>query len=82
METVEQGWICPLCGRVYAPSVKECYHCNNQMGNIPNRPDAPKLPEHFPGCPNKPGRYDLPPCQNPLFQVYCKDNTGCKPLNS
>lgn len=23
------GWICPKCGRVYAPFVMECSHCNN-----------------------------------------------------
>jgi uncharacterized OB-fold protein len=22
-----QGWICPGCGRCYAPSVTECRHC-------------------------------------------------------
>ena len=23
------GWICPKCGRVYAPIIMECSHCNN-----------------------------------------------------
>lgn len=23
------GWICPKCGRVYAPFVLYCDHCNN-----------------------------------------------------
>ena len=23
------GWICPKCGRVYAPFMRECTHCNN-----------------------------------------------------
>ena len=23
------GWICPKCGRVYAPFIYECAHCNN-----------------------------------------------------
>lgn len=23
------GWICPKCGKVYAPQVPECYICNN-----------------------------------------------------
>lgn len=22
------GWICPKCGRVYAPAVSECLACN------------------------------------------------------
>lgn len=24
-----QGWQCPQCGRIYAPFVQECYHCNS-----------------------------------------------------
>ena len=23
------GWICPKCGRVYAPNCRECLSCNN-----------------------------------------------------
>lgn len=23
------GWICPKCGKVYAPYVTQCYDCNN-----------------------------------------------------
>lgn len=23
-----KGWVCPVCGRVYAPSVSECTECN------------------------------------------------------
>lgn len=25
------GWICPKCGRVYAPYIKECIKCNNKV---------------------------------------------------
>jgi hypothetical protein len=24
------GWICPKCGKVYAPDVKECAECNSK----------------------------------------------------
>ena len=27
--TGPSGWMCPKCGRVYAPMVQECYKCNN-----------------------------------------------------
>lgn len=27
---VPQGWQCPICGRVYAPSTPWCYFCGNQ----------------------------------------------------
>ena len=30
------GWKCPECGRVYAPSVKECHHCNSKIDNRSN----------------------------------------------
>ena len=26
------GWCCPMCWRVYAPDVNECYHCNSGVG--------------------------------------------------
>lgn len=25
------GWICPKCGRVYAPYVFECHYCNKEI---------------------------------------------------
>lgn len=24
------GWQCPVCAKVYSPSVPSCQHCNNQ----------------------------------------------------
>lgn len=27
----KNGWICPKCGRVYAPFVYECAPCNNVL---------------------------------------------------
>lgn len=29
----EYGWVCPKCGKVYAPDVKECFTCN-YLANI------------------------------------------------
>jgi hypothetical protein len=26
----QSGWVCPLCQRVYGPSVVECYSCSNK----------------------------------------------------
>lgn len=30
MECMRRGWMCPVCGSVYAPSVPECGNCNNK----------------------------------------------------
>lgn len=27
-ESLRYGWVCPKCGKVYAPDVKECSNCN------------------------------------------------------
>ena len=27
----QQGWQCPVCGRVYAPWMSECSHCGNSV---------------------------------------------------
>lgn len=24
------GWVCPICGKVYAPYTTQCFHCNNK----------------------------------------------------
>lgn len=28
---MNNGWICPKCGRVYAPFIPECQHCNKAL---------------------------------------------------
>lgn len=32
-ESPKYGWVCPKCGKVYAPDVKECWNCN-YLANI------------------------------------------------
>lgn len=32
-EYPKYGWVCPKCGKVYAPDVKECWNCN-YLANI------------------------------------------------
>lgn len=32
-ELPRYGWVCPKCGKVYAPDVKECWNCN-YLANI------------------------------------------------
>jgi hypothetical protein len=33
---MNNGWICPECGRVYAPFIPECQHCNGEVKSIIN----------------------------------------------
>ena len=30
-EFVQQGWQCPICKRVYAPSIPMCFYCGNNL---------------------------------------------------
>ena len=33
--TAAQGWVCPICGRVYSPSTPMCFYCqNNGQTNV------------------------------------------------
>lgn len=42
------GWICPSCGRCYAPWVPECRHCPDRDGPV-TPPDPPPY-EPVPGA--------------------------------
>lgn len=35
---MKQGWICPKCGAVHAPSVLECGHCAPRPQLVPDAP--------------------------------------------
>ena len=32
-----QGWQCPLCKKIYAPHISECYCCNNYESTLTNK---------------------------------------------
>lgn len=61
----EQGWICPICRKVYSPYVRECEACNGaKVAPVePYRPCPPitpwpTTPEFpFPWYPGWPGYY-------------------------
>ena len=40
---MNQGWICPKCGKVYAPTQMECFGCNSNINDWPNSPAWPVL---------------------------------------
>ena len=31
---VQQGWQCPICGRVYSPMTFMCYYCGGEQKTI------------------------------------------------
>jgi hypothetical protein len=41
---INQGWQCPVCKRVYAPSVATCWNCPQQYqyGYGTNEPKTPR----------------------------------------
>lgn len=41
---VPTGWVCPKCGRVYAPTCPACFHCGpSNAVYVPNA-DPPSMP--------------------------------------
>jgi predicted amidophosphoribosyltransferase len=43
----EKGWVCPRCGKVWAPSERECPECNHPKVTVwlqTNRTTAPISP--------------------------------------
>lgn len=49
-ESPKYGWVCPKCGKVYAPDVKECYNCNylaniNASGRTNQNPSTETRPQ-------------------------------------
>lgn len=34
LSTVQQGWQCPVCGRVYSPVTPMCYYCGGEQKTI------------------------------------------------
>ena len=49
------GWVCPRCGKVFAPTVNECFYCNDDWGSpwTPNPyPLTPVSPWYTTNCCN------------------------------
>ena len=49
-QSPKYGWICPKCGKVYAPDVKECWNCNwlaniTASGRINQSPSTETRPQ-------------------------------------
>lgn len=45
---MNEGWICPKCGRVYAPSVSVCEECNRSLVKLPPMDTPPGVSPKWP----------------------------------
>jgi hypothetical protein len=70
----QQGWICPKCGRVYAPWVKECEACNPVKTAPVVEPWIPIVPFYpfplWPPYPDYPGTAPMYPWPTPSTFAY------------
>jgi len=30
--SIQKGWVCPLCNKVWAPNIVGCFNCNKDKG--------------------------------------------------
>jgi hypothetical protein len=45
-----QGWVCPKCSKVYAPSVQECASCNAHLVTVTIGPGCGATTHLFSAC--------------------------------
>lgn len=45
ISNMNNGWVCPKCGRVYAPYIPECWHCNKALIVTSNFDEKEKIRE-------------------------------------
>lgn len=68
----QYGWICPKCGRVYAPTQIICLYCNNETGFTSDKTTDPF--KYKIDCINGP-RYD------DSLKAYYESVSVTKPTN-
>jgi len=61
---MSEGWRCPLCGRVYAPSVLQCGNCIKAVPGVVVVPDVYPPP----GTPINPSQQPYSTGEPPPFQ--------------
>lgn len=64
--TLQEGWVCPKCGKVYGPHVDECYDCNFQLS-------LERGAVEMAAAAQKPSEFDLMPCGHPRSSVAYSD---------
>lgn len=68
------GWVCPKCGRVFAPDVKECCYCNDVIKDKEKYDPAPE-PIPIPAGPYIPYVPYIPSPTVP-YVTWSDDNTS------
>lgn len=67
--TVSQGWQCPVCKTVYAPSVQLCNCCNSTLSKVGKKYYPTPIPSNYPYT----DVTNFPPTCNP--PIYYDGNT-------
>lgn len=69
-----QGWVCPKCGRVYAPDTVMCFYCNGNNHVMPTTTTTPSTKEWWRDyctiTSDKSLKQELPTIDTDTFRVH------------
>jgi hypothetical protein len=74
---MNMGWICPKCGRVYAPTIVQCFICSEPPKVTCGSNSMPPLPIERPTSADAPyERFPIVTCKRDINET--KGTTACE----